>query len=959
MNFQNFEKEIKKYSDCFKTSQSTVSKFGNFYKEIGKIGTKFAERIKKLLDEFYIELMKEDRSTTYNKLLTNFYNEKNRFITKIKAYFSLLDKNFGDKLVTFDKDHRNRNKDNISKLNKINSTLIESKNQVDKWKNQYFDMCKNIVETGKKLKNLEENEKANISNKENSEMLNKLNIQLTKYKELKELKKKNYKEEQTKLNKLLESYENNYSTIMDSINKEFSNKIDFIHKILNEIDQSSITFINDFKESITKIETYTQEINIKRDLKTFRQDYNFYINKDNTKVYKRFILEEFLDYDYVIEANENSDNKKPKNNLNIIINNNENNDQEFERAQNILHLGEKLFLDLDLLNEKGKQINEIIVNLLTNKEKIEDNKFLEIINYIENNGENCNNFMELLATRFCQTEFVIINNLGNFHNLVNILIIILNYCFDKKDFFDVCFFVIFVAEKGLYFSEEDKDIKNSIIKIISKQTIFNSTNFWKDLIKARIDLVAKIDIKKEFEKRRKNINSNQNGFFGKLFKGGKKEENEIIENEILQSQIYKEKLNQYFTIVFYDYLKRFSSFNFLKAEELLDSFVEKYNLEEKTINFFRNIIKSDNFCKKQLENNNKEIKNDNSILFNYKPNKQFKEIKENSIKSILFSLKYIDKEQYLSILTLNKKYHKKIIKIMYKNILISNKNIDIKKHIEIWKILLNYKKIRKEYDYQKIKESNKDPKKKVMYSDIIDLDILRTYFSKNKEEKMKKIGHILKAISSELPSLNYYQGMNQIAAFLLNICEDNEEEAFYIFMSFLKNTKYINLFTNDLEKMNVLFYQFDRLINLYLPEIYIFFKASSVNSGYFISPWFITLFTNAFCDIENQNNSKSIMLIWDMFIFSGWKAIMKIGIILLKLKERFTMEKLSECLLPFLTADILKSEILNSEHYDELLNLCISPQFRIPTLLYKEFENEYDIKKTIPFFINDNHLNTY
>ena len=959
MNFQNFEKEIKKYSDCFKTSQSTVSKFGNFYKEIGKIGTKFAERIKKLLDEFYIELMKEDRSTTYNKLLTNFYNEKNRFITKIKAYFSLLDKNYGDKLVVFDKDHRNRNKDNISKLNKINSTLIESKNQVDKWKNQYFDMCKNIVETGKKLKNLEENEKANISNKENSEMLNKLNIQLTKYKELKELKKKNYKEEQTKLNKLLESYENNYSTIMDSINKEFSNKIDFIHKILNEINQSSITFINDFKESITKIEAYTQEINIKRDLKTFRQDYNFYINKDNTKVYKRFILEEFLDYDYVIEDNENSDNKKPKNNLNIIINNNENNDQEFERAQNILHLGEKLFLDLDLLNEKGKQINEIIVNLLTNKEKIEDNKFLEIINYIENNGENCNNFMELLATHFCQTEFVIINNIGNFHNLVNILIIILNYCFDKKDFFDVCFFVIFVAEKGLYFSEEDKDIKNSIIKIISKQTIFNSTNFWKDLIKARIDLVAKIDIKKEFEKRRKNINSNQNGFFGKLFKGGKKEENEIIENEILQSQIYKEKLNQYFTIVFYDYLKRFSSFNFLKAEELLDSFVEKYNLEEKTINFFRNIIKSDNFCKKQLENNNKEIKNDNSILFNYKPNKQFKEIKENSIKSILFSLKYIDKEQYLSILTLNKKYHKKILKIMYKNILLSNKNIDIKKHVEIWKILLNYKKIRKEYDYQKIKESNKDPKKKVMYSDIIDLDILRTFFSKNKEEKMKKIGHILKAISSEVPSLNYYQGMNQIAAFLLNICEDNEEEAFYIFMSFLKNTEYINLFTNDLEKMNVLFYQFDRLINLYLPEIYIFFKASSVNSGYFISPWFITLFTNAFCDIENQNNSKSIMLIWDMFIFSGWKAIMKIGIILLKLKERFTMEKLSECLLPFLTADILKSEILNSEHYDELLNLCTSPQFRIPTLLYKEFENEYDIKKTIPFFINDNHLNTH
>ena len=51
--------------------------------------------MKKLLDEFYVDLMKEDRSTTYNKLLTNFYNEKNRFISKIKSYFLLLEKNYG------------------------------------------------------------------------------------------------------------------------------------------------------------------------------------------------------------------------------------------------------------------------------------------------------------------------------------------------------------------------------------------------------------------------------------------------------------------------------------------------------------------------------------------------------------------------------------------------------------------------------------------------------------------------------------------------------------------------------------------------------------------------------------------------------------------------------------------------------------------------------------------------
>ena len=220
---------------------------------------------------------------------------------------------------------------------------------------------------------------------------------------------------------------------------------------------------------------------------------------------------------------------------------------------------------------------------------------------------------------------------------------------------------------------------------------------------------------------------------------------------------------------------------------------------------------------------------------------------------------------------------------------------------------------------------------------------------------MEKIKNILKAIASELPDINYYQGMNQIA----NICEDNEEDAFYLFMSFLKNSEYSNLFKNDLEKMNVLFYQFDRILNLYLPEIYLFFKASSINSGYFVSPWFITMFTNAFNDDKIKNNAKSIMLIWDLFIFCGWKSIMKIGIILLKEKERFIMEKLSECLLPFLTGEIFKTEIMDSEHFEKLMDLCKNSDFNIPSKLFDDLDKEYKFKKNSAYFANDTNINIY
>ena len=101
------------------------------------------------------------------------------------------------------------------------------------------------------------------------------------------------------------------------------------------------------------------------------------------------------------------------------------------------------------------------------------------------------------------------------------------------------------------------------------------------------------------------------------------------------------------------------------------------------------------------------------------------------------------------------------------------------------------------------------------------------------------------------------------------------------------------------------------------------------------------------------------MLIWDLFIFGGWKAIMKVGLILLKKKERYIMEKLSECLLPFLTGEILKSEILDSEHFDELMDLCNNSEFKISNILLKDLENEYDIKKNIEYFTKETHVNTY
>ena len=302
-----------KYTEFFKVSQSTLSKLSNYYKEIGKAGGKFADKMKKLLDEFYIDLMKEDRSTTFNKLLANFYAEKNSFINRIRAYFLLIEKNYGERLSDFEKDHQNKTKEDLLKLSRMNITLIECKTSVDKWKNQYFEMCKSIIDINNKI-NIAKNS-GQENNQENTDTINKLNVQLTKYTGLKELKKKNYKEEEVKLNKLLEANESYYANVINSIEKEYINKINFVHQILKEVNTSSTNFLNEFTESMKKIESFRNELNISRDTRNFKIDFDFH--PKNSKDQKRFTPEEFFDYDFSLSDIDNN-NANQINNSHII-----------------------------------------------------------------------------------------------------------------------------------------------------------------------------------------------------------------------------------------------------------------------------------------------------------------------------------------------------------------------------------------------------------------------------------------------------------------------------------------------------------------------------------------------------------------------------------------------------------------------------------------------------------------
>ena len=575
--------------------------------------------------------------------------------------------------------------------------------------------------------------------------------------------------------------------------------------------------------------------------------------------------------------------------------------------------------------------------------------------------------MNILLNQFQKSSFIKLSNLDNLNLLSKILSLIITIAMKNKNVYEVIYIVIFLAEKTIFLNKENIYNKCYLNNILSKNTFFSDQKFWMNLIIKKVEMMGEVIINMQIEKIEREKNEMKNDkVFSKvkgIFSIGKSKESEMIENEILFGQLYDEKLPIFSVQVIDEYIDHFSNFNFQPkiASKLILELADKYKFEGSFVTYFMAKLNS-NFC--LTENSlQEEIKNINydKLYFNSANNTiiKYKHVFDTNLRGLIYSLGFLELKDFPNLFALNKNYNKYLVKIIYKNILIKYHQMDIKTHLSIWKILLDYYQIKKTYNYSEIKkELGIDASiEEIMKStsiedfqnskDIIDLDIVRTSFTTNKLQNQLRIRNILKSIRQAKNNLKYCQGMNYIAAFLLNITND-EEEAFYLFLSIFDGTDYGKLFVDDLAKLKKYFYVFGRLLNVLLPELDFYLKDNKIDVSYFVSPWFITLFTNTFPNIKDKNNPKILLKILDLFFFSGWKSIIKIGISLLKNYENTIMTLTFEELLQFLISNILKSDFFQKENFDQLMRIKIN--FKIQSSLIADIENEYEMKKKLDKF---------
>ena len=429
---------------------------------------------------------------------------------------------------------------------------------------------------------------------------------------------------------------------------------------------------------------------------------------------------------------------------------------------------------------------------------------------------------------------------------------------------------------------------------------------------------------------------------------------------------YTQNANQIFNSIIIEYISSFVNYNFglNNSLDLLVKICNEFSMSNDIINYYAVYLNNCSYSVKQYSKNSfydlknkiedirvemklNSMKKQNQNQINNQP-KQEKKIFNDTEKMIIIKKvsRFLPDKDKINILKLSKKFSSKLNKKIYKEIL-NRKDTEIgiienkKMHINVWKILLKYNEIKKNYPYY----PNLEKTKKIKYDMsgkndfcVIDLDSQRTLFNSDIENKRKMLNNILKTCIFLNEEGCYCQGMNFVGAFIIKITED-EEDSFYFLMGLFKYTDYRSIFKNNLIKLRLFFSIFDIILKLYIPTLESYFDENKVKSNYYLSAWFIALFTSL---VKQGNKLDAFLKIFDLFIIDGWKAIFNLSMDILKKNEEILLTLKNEGLFHYLTSVLGSDFVLNKENYGYLLNNNINKRLvlRISGKLIHNIENE-------------------
>ena len=799
---------------------------------------------------------------------------------------------------------------NIDELREINKLHKEDRDMIDYFRQNYYNACNDVQRESQRRRSFFAEVRDNYDIIIKSKMKAK-NMEMI------------YKYEIERYNNTLPDINEKYNKLQEKIRIADKSRIMFIKASFDKFRNYMEEYINNIKDFLQVIENYISNDICNKDEKHTVDNLNKF-KKDN----KRVLDDNFISFKQFLE------NEKITLNSNQILN--------FVLVPNDLSFANKV------INLEEKDINNFVKTLVDdfiNENEVSGIKLAKLIELFEfknQNSEMEKKFLDLIIEKR-KISSIQIYNLKNLEHLANIL----SYITFKEesifmDKFELNFKIIYLAER-IFYQNKINNNKVYLSAILSKNKYYRTKTFWKNVMELKLANKLQdhlIRIKNYILPEEKNRpifkkikiqikDTHKTSLIGKshivsLLK-------DYTNLEPTRIEIMDKMAIQEMTVILKNSIPNFSNFNVPsdKCQDLVVEMVQEYKVPNDNINYcitFSNV--SSHTIRRLLphEKDSFDKENMTKIGNKYKTEKELKRVK-------IFEkvIPFLDNKDYINLLTLSKFFHKKIKKKIYKYVL-KQKNVKKGTRLNIWSNLLQIAKIKKEYNYQEILTKTNDEKAK--YEIKIDVD--RTAVNTDDVEfHRQKLNDILYVISQCNGDIKYCQGMNFIASVLYEIF--GEEEAFYIFLSFFKNTDYPIIFAKDLHKLKVFFYVFNRIMQLYEPELSSFLNTRNATANTFLPPWFITLFMSSHQYI--RDNINVMVRILDYFITSGWKGLMIVGIALLHNYENTLMNKKYEAMMEFLINDILKSQFFEGKNIDKLEEYC--EVVKINKNLIKNIELEY------------------
>ena len=729
---------------------------------------------------------------------------------------------------------------------------------------------------------------------------------------------------------------NKYNSFISNINANYYE----IKKNIENIEKKRIFFI---KGNLDKFKLFLEEINseFSKFIKTFENNFSNEICNEEQKIWNSKLFKSkndgnILPFETFIPFQDfYSKNKE------VILNKNYNFDIKIENNEYY----KKLYYMKE--DEIENNFNDIIITLL-GKDIISSDKIKLLFDLIQYNKkkESWKLFVDCLLNKNNEKSILKFSNLKNLEYLSDCL----NYIILREDSilggnFEINIKIIFISEK-IFFQNEENNDKIYLSAVLSKNKYLRTSQFWRNILEFKLASKISESIKRLNDvftfknERRKSflnklggamglINSSSGSIFSKnriypLIKNFNELDKKQV--EIIDKISIQELLN-----LIKDNIPNMMNFNYPPelCLDLIAKLIDEYKIPKKNIKYF---VIYTNVCSNSIRRllKNEENSEKNKIA-NFKKN----DGKIKLFKILSKTIPYLEFKDFNKLLLCSKTANKKLKNKIYAHVL-KQKNITNEIRLYIWENKLKIKELKKKYNYKDILGKAKNEKVKK----LIKLDVSRTSVKdKEKEEEIKKkLVDVLYAVSEFNEDINYFQGMQYIVSFLMEIY--GEEESFYLFLSLLLNTEYSLLFEKDLQKLKIFFYVFKRILSLFEPELNSFLNVNNLQVDLFLPPWFITLFSGTHHFLRKiEDNTSIIIRIIDFFILYGWKSSMSIGCALLHTYEKEIMKLDYEGLNKFLLNDILKQDFFFSKNI-YLLEKCMD-DFKISKKLISNIEAEY------------------